>query len=232
LAGDAFSVEFPEWLRSPFGTALYVRGYQDFLADLLIDPEFADAILDRITQARRAWFEARARYLGDPILPATILDDEVDMAVIGPHHYREHILPHERAIAQYHKRIIYWHSCGNITGMVRDILNIGHIELLDISGWTDLEKVLSSITRNGVGCDGKNQRFEIRFKPVEDIQAASPQRIEERLRGVVRLCRDYDVSAFCLRANGLQPWESPAKDVAKANQWVNIARRVVEEESN
>jgi hypothetical protein len=232
LAGDAFTVAFPEWLRSPFGVALYVHGYEDLLADLVTDPEFAKAIMGRITQEREAWFEARARYLGDPIPPATILDDEVDMAVIGPHHYREHILPHERAIARYHQRIIYWHSCGNITGVARDILSMGHIELLDVSGWTDLEGVLSSITQNETEFDGKNQRLEIRFKPVEDVQDASPQRIDERLRGTVRLCRDYDVSAFCLRANGLQPWESPAKDVAKANQWVNIARRIVEEESN
>jgi hypothetical protein len=231
LVGNELTVAFPEWLRGPFGVALYVRGYQDLLVDLVVDPDFADAIMQRITEERKTWFETRARYLGEPMPPASLLNDEVDVAVIGPHHYRDHIFPHERATANYHKRIIYWHSCGNTGPMVRDILRIGAVELLDVSGWTDLEQVLSSTTQNGAEVNSRDQRLEIRFKPVEDVQDASPKRMEERLRETVRLCRAYDVNAFCLRANALQPWESPAKDVAKANQWLNIARRVVEEES-
>ncbi len=224
-----FTVVFPEWLRGPFGVALYVHGYQDMLADLVADPEFAHAIMERVTHERRLWFEARARYLDQPIPPTTILNDEVDAAVIGPHHYRDAILPYEKVIGDTHKRILYWHSCGNIGPMARDILSIGQVELLDISGWTDLEQVFVSLLSAESGDGARKQRFEIRFKPVEDLHEASPDWIEQRLRHILSLCRRYDVSALCLRANAIQPWQSQEADLEKVRQWIDIARRVVAE---
>lgn len=219
ILGDEFTVVFPEWLRSQFGVALYVRGYQDLLIDTMTDPEFVHSIMARITHERQAWFEARARYLGEPIPPTSIFDDEVDAAVIGPQHYREFILPYEKAVGQYHKRVSYWHSCGNIGPMARDIMSIGCIDMLDVSGWTDLERVLSSI-------DATNLRLEIRFKPVEDLQDASPQWMEQRLRRALRLCRRHDVSAIALRVSGIQPWHAPGKDIEQVKLWIVTARRV------
>ena len=222
VAGDLV-VLFPEWQRGPFGIAHYLRGYQDLLADLAADPEFVHAIMAHITRQRRAWSEERARYLGEPVSPATILDDEVDAAVIGPHHYRDFILPYEKEIGQFHGCISYWHSCGNIAPIARHVVGIGCVEMLDVSGWTDLERVLSSI-------DARGLRIERRFKPVEDLQGATPEWMEERIRHTVKLACQYGFGALCLRTSGIQPWENPQADIEKVRCWIGIARRVVGEE--
>jgi len=229
MVPDEFTVVFSEWLRGPFGVALYVRGYEDMLADLVADPGFAHAVMTRVTRERQAWFEARARYLGQPVPPTTILDDEVDAGVIGPRHYRDFILPYEKEISDFHQRISYWHSCGNTGPMAADVLSIGHIELLDVSGWADLEQVLSSISQGEASNSATDQRVEIRFKSVEDLHEASPEWIETRLRKTLSLCRRYDVSALCLRADAIQPWGNLEVDIKKVKQWIDIARRVVSE---
>lgn len=219
LAGDAFTVVFPEWIRGPFGVALYARGYQDLLVDLAGNPAFADAVLDRVTQARQDWFLSRARFLGWPVPNGSLFNDEVDAGVIGPRHYRERILPFEDALARFHGRISYWHSCGNSAPMARDVVGMGRVDLLDVSGWTDLEKVLSSV-------DGPAPRLEVRFHPVKDLQDASPDRMAERVRQTVALCRHYDVGAFTMRVSGLQPWNTVEQDLAQVQRWIHITREV------
>jgi hypothetical protein len=222
LVDDDLIVAFPEWQRGPFGVAHYLRGYQDLLADLAADPLFVHALMARIVAERRRWFEERARYLGEPVPAGSILDDEVDAGVIGARHYRDFVLPYEKEIGQYHGRISYWHSCGNTGPIARHVLNIGCVEMLDVSGWTDLEQVLSSI-------DARGLRIERRFKPVEDLQDAAPHRIEERVRQTVRLACDHGVGGLCLRTSGIQPWSNPCADVEKVRLWLDITRRVVEE---
>jgi hypothetical protein len=219
IAGDAFTVVFPEWIRGPFGVALYARGYQDLLVDLVGDPVFADAVLERVTGARQAWFSARAQFLDEPVPPGSLFNDEVDAGVIGPRHYRERILPFESALAQFHGRISYWHSCGNSAPMAWDIVRMERVDLLDVSGWTDLEEVLSSL-------DGGVPRLEVRLHPVRDLQDASQDWMAERLRRVVTLCRHYDVGAFTIRVSGLQPWTNVEEDIAQVQQWIAIAREV------
>lgn len=222
LAGDDLKVAFPEWQRGPFGVAHYVRGYQDLLADMASDTEFVHALLARITSERRAWFEARGRYLGQPVAAASILNDEVDAAVISPAHYYGLILPYESQIGRFHGAISYWHSCGNTGPMARDVVSTGRVEILDVSGWTDFGQVLASI-------DERHLRIERRFKPVEDLQAAPPERMEARVRETVDLACGHDVGALCLRTSGIQPWQNPQADIEQVRRWIDTARRVADE---
>ena len=133
MVGDRFKVIFVEWLRGPLGVSLYLRGYQDLLTDLAVDPEFAHGVLDRVNRAREDWFRARAQFLGEPVPAGSIFNDEVDSSVIGPRHYRDHVLPYEKALGEFHERISYWHSCGNTAPMDRDVAGMGCVDLLDVS---------------------------------------------------------------------------------------------------
>ena len=225
MAGDRFKVIFVEWLRGPLGVSLYLRGYQDLLLDLATDPEFAHGVLDRVNRAREEWFRARAQLLGEPIPHGSIFNDEVDASVIGPRHYREHVLPYEKALGEFHGRISYWHSCGNTAPMDRDIAGMGRVDLLDISGWTDLAQALPAL-------EGRVPRLEIRLHPLKDLQQASPEHMAERVRGVVALCRRYDVPACTLRVSGLNPWSGHLDaDIAHAQRYLTIARESIAAQS-
>ncbi len=42
-----------EWLRSPFGIAMYLYGMQEFLIAMMLDPEGAHRLLNCITHSRK-----------------------------------------------------------------------------------------------------------------------------------------------------------------------------------
>jgi len=221
LAGGRLQIRFPEWLRGPFGVALYLRGYQEFMVDLVAQPAFAHTLLDLITQARMDWFQARATYLGQPVPTGSLFNDEIDASVIGRRHYREHIRPYEARLATFHKAISYWHSCGNIGPIASEIVSLGCVEMLDISGWTRLQEVLESLDRPA-------PRLEIRLHPVRELQDATPARMAQTVREVLETAQRYDVGAFTLRVSGLQPHRGLAEDLAQVRLWLETARREIE----
>ncbi len=57
LCKDGFTVLFPEWNRGPFGVAVYIRGFEDLLVDMLTNQEFTDSVMRHITDSRKIWFE-------------------------------------------------------------------------------------------------------------------------------------------------------------------------------
>jgi hypothetical protein len=219
-AGDALTVIFPEWIRGPFGVALPLRGYQDLLVDLLVDPVFAQALLERITSTRQDWYRARARYLNEPLPAGSLFNDEVDADVFAPRLYAQHVLPYEQALARFHGRVTYWHSCGNIAPMAVDIASLPGLDMLDIGPWTDLAQVLQSL-------QGRIPRLEIRLHPLTDVQSAPPAWMEERIGQVVGLCREHAVGAWVLRVDGLAEQTNPAQDLAHVQRWIDTARRVL-----
>jgi hypothetical protein len=221
MAGDGLTVVFPEWLRGPLGVAQYVRGYEDMLADLAGDPALAGDILGRVTEARRRWFEDRARFLGEPIPAGSLFDDEVDANVISPRHFRDLVMPCERTLAEFHGRISYWHSCGNTGPLAGDIRGIGRIDMLDVSAATDLEQVLRATA-------GKTPTLEIRFHPLRDLLEASPQHATNRIARALRLCREHGVGTVTLRCSAIMPHRNPADDLVRVRQWIDTARRLVE----
>lgn len=106
--------------------------------------------------------------------------------------------------------------------VARDVVSTGRVEILDVSGWTDFGQVLASI-------DARHLRIERRFKPVEDLQAAPPERMEARVRETVDLACGHDVGALCLRTSGIQPWQDPQADIEQVRRWIVTARRVADE---
>ena len=221
IVGKSFTVLFPEWTRGPFGVAMHIGGYNDMLLKMAEDPDFVHALMRRVTNERKNYFKARAQFIGETnIPPGSLFNDEVDTGVIGPMHYRNFIKPYEMELGIFHGRISYWHSCGNTGSIVKDVAKMDYVDVLDISGYTDTEKALSSL-------NGNISRLDIRLHPLRDLQDASLAWMEDRVRRVVTLCRKYNVPSVSLRVSGLNPWETAEKDFNKIRQWVSIARKVI-----
>jgi hypothetical protein len=166
----------------------------------------------------------RASFIGeDAIPPGSLFNDEVDSGIIGPMHYREFIKPYEIDLGKFHKKISYWHSCGNIKLMIDDIADLKCVEVLDISGWTSLEGALDSIK-------GRVPRLDIRLHPLEDLQDARSDHMAQRVKQVITLCRKYDVPACSLRVSGLQPRKNLKTDFEQIKLWIETARKIIEKE--
>lgn len=114
----------------PVHECQFMRGYAQWLEDLLIHPAFAEALLDRVTEI---WIRISQRALAEA-------GDYVDVAMYGddvatqrsplfrPELYRKVIKPrHKRmaeAVKRYGKPILY-HSCGSVYKLIPDLIEIG-----------------------------------------------------------------------------------------------------------
>ena len=222
IAGNSMQVLFPEWTRGPFGIALHLAGYQNLLMAMIQNPYFFHALMQRITDERKNYFRSRAKLIGETdIPPGSSFNDDIDAKIIGPKHFNTFIKPYEEELALFHDRISYWHSCGNIAIFAKELLSIDRIDVLDISGFTDLAKVLPEIT-------SESPRLDIRLHPLDDLQNATPERMEARLKQVIDLCRNYDVKSMSIRVSGLNPWKSTEADFEQIRRWITIARRVID----
>ena len=222
IVGKSFLVLFPEWTRGPFGVALHIGGYNNLLLGMVTTPDFFHALMQRITDERKNYFRFRSKLTGQTgIPPGSLFNDEIDASIIGPKHYRDFIKPYEEDLARFHERISYWHSCGNTVSVAKEVVNIGRIDVLDVSGFTDLEKVLSAI-------GPESPRLDIRLHPLNDLQSATPEWMETRVAKVIDLCRRYGVKSMSIRVSGLNPWKTPEEDFEKIRTWIEIARRVID----
>jgi uroporphyrinogen decarboxylase len=115
-------------------TAWYLRGMDRLVADFAEDPDFASELLERVTvrSERRAAAFARAGVdilcLGDDIGTQSRL-------MMSPATYRRWLKPRLRRVVDAAKAVnpdivILYHSCGHVTGLVRDLIEAG-VEVLN-----------------------------------------------------------------------------------------------------
>lgn len=123
-------------------TAIYLMGFQRWLECAATEPEFAGALLDKITGVAmaldRVGLEATARYLQI----FKISGDDLGMQtgpLYSPRMFRTLILPRLRrrwqAARQYLDQVnpavqIMFHSCGGIRPFIADLIEIG-LQILD-----------------------------------------------------------------------------------------------------
>lgn len=117
--------------RGPFELAVKLRGYERFLMDLHLDPRFAMALLDKITDTVIALWDVYLDAVGDYV-QVVCQGDDVGMQTglfISPEMYREFIKPCHRRIYDFiHSRTaakLFMHSCGSIYDITPDLIEIG-----------------------------------------------------------------------------------------------------------
>ncbi len=113
--------------------ASWLRGYEDFLSDLVADPPLADYLMERVLEYKLACWEM---FLGS-------IDDEFDVAfesddlgtqrgpMISLEVYRRHIKPLHGRLFDGIRRLagrpvpIALHSCGGVSEFLPDLVDIG-----------------------------------------------------------------------------------------------------------
>jgi hypothetical protein len=128
----AFSMEFPVWLRGPFGVACGMRSMQNLLMDMIDDPLFVHDLMHLITEARKDFSGQRRKFLrnGENVMhssaESSLANDEVSIPMVSPSLYQKLILPYELELEKFYGGIHWWHSCGNKTPLPISSLLISH----------------------------------------------------------------------------------------------------------
>jgi uroporphyrinogen decarboxylase len=114
----------------PVHQCQFVRGYGEWLEDLLLNPAFAEGLLDRVVEpwvriADRALREAGA------YVDVVMYGDDVGTQggpLVRPELYRRVIKPRHRRMAdtvKRHGKPILYHSCGSVYALIPDLIDVG-----------------------------------------------------------------------------------------------------------
>jgi uroporphyrinogen decarboxylase len=113
-----------------------LRGMAQFLLDMAVDREFAEALLDMVTQVHTGMWEQFLDVVGEYVAVVGTADDLGTQTglLISPDMYRDLIKPRHAAlnetISERTDAKILFHSCGAIMPLVDDLLEIG-VEVLN-----------------------------------------------------------------------------------------------------
>jgi len=115
----------------PFDGAGFLRGYEQFCVDLALDPKFAQALLDMITDNDIGFWDAYLSAVGDFVQVVAQTDDlgMQSRTYISPAMIRKHIKPCLKRIYDFvHSKTnakVLMHSCGSIYDIIPDFIEVG-----------------------------------------------------------------------------------------------------------
>lgn len=120
----------------PLMSALQMRGYEQFFMDLVIDPEFADALLDRITWTLKQMWTRYLREVGPYVQIAYVTDDlgtQTSM-LMSPQLFRDHIKPRMKELHDHIKSLadvkLMMHTDGAVGPIIGDLCEI-NVDILN-----------------------------------------------------------------------------------------------------
>ncbi|MEA1949773.1 MAG: uroporphyrinogen decarboxylase family protein, partial [Planctomycetota bacterium] len=165
-----------------------MRGFEQFLVDLMVDPEMARALLDKLHQVYLRRVDTFLTAFGDYIDVVFLTDDlgTQQSGIISPKTYREMIYPH---IAELVGRIkaagkkVVMHSCGAVSDYIPSLIEMGVDALnpvqVSASGMNprDLAREYGrDIAFWGGGCDTQHA---LNSPDTEVVRADVRRRVEE-----------------------------------------------------
>jgi uroporphyrinogen decarboxylase len=114
----------------------YMRGLERWFMDMLQQPEFCEALLDRTLQFWLDWFRVFLDEVGDVVDVIMIGDDLAGQKgpLFRPDFYRRVVKPRQKRLVQYirsrSRAKIWYHTCGACAGYIPDLLDNG-IDILN-----------------------------------------------------------------------------------------------------
>jgi len=112
-----------------FELAWYLRGMEDMMADFYSDPEFNEALLDKITDIRVEMAKNFATAGVDILMLGDDVSTQLDM-MMSPELYREFLKPRMKRVIDAAREIkpdilIFYHGDGNLKRIIPDLIEIG-----------------------------------------------------------------------------------------------------------
>ena len=114
-----------------FDRAWMLRGMEGFLVDMLLDPEFALALMEKVADIQFRRHECFLEQVG-PYIDVIMISDDMGVQsgpLIRPELYRDMVKPfHKRYVQHINERTeakIVMHACGSIVELVEDYVEVG-----------------------------------------------------------------------------------------------------------
>ena len=114
----------------------YMRGLQRWFMDMIENPGFCEAVLDRTLKFWMEYYTAFMAEVGDIVDVVMIGDDIGGQAgpLFSPEFYRKIVKPRQKKLVQHIKSLtsakIWYHTCGSVKDYIPDLLDNG-IDILN-----------------------------------------------------------------------------------------------------
>lgn len=119
-----------------YETCWYLRGLEQWMCDLVQQPEFCEALLDQTLQFWLDWFRLFLKEVGDVVDVIMIGDDLAGQKgpLFSPNIYRRIVKPRQKKLVQYIRcntnAKIWYHTCGSCIEYIPDLIDNG-IDILN-----------------------------------------------------------------------------------------------------
>jgi uroporphyrinogen decarboxylase len=115
----------------PFEQALWMRGWEDFLADLYTDSYLADALMDKILEIDIGLWDVFLGEVGD-LADVVCQGDDIAMQtgpILSPELYRKRVFKYHKQLYDFikskTKAKIFHHSCGGVYKLIPGLIEAG-----------------------------------------------------------------------------------------------------------
>ena len=177
---NRYAIMATPWLLFPFERALAMQGMETFLVNLVIDPEFARALLERIASHCKRLMAHFLEALGDNVDIIKIGDDlgTQENLLISPDMYRRILKPvhadYIRFIKERTKARLFFHSDGDVEPLIGDFIEIG-VDILNpvqtsAGSMSDLPALKRRYGKNIVFCGGIDTHRVLPQGSVADVR--------------------------------------------------------------
>ena len=186
---DGYAVVLESICAGIFEMSCRVRGTQEFLMDLALNPELACGLMDRFADLKVQFYEAASEKLGKYIQFIREGDDVAgqESLIVSSDMYRRLIKPRHEKIFKAQKELfpqpfyIFFHSDGQIYDLLPDFLEIGMdilnpVQITGKSLDTMKKEFGSDISLWGGGCDTQKV---LPFGTPEEVKLDVKRRIEQ-----------------------------------------------------
>jgi len=185
---NRFAIMATPWLLFPFERAHAMQGLEAFLFNMAADPDFARALLEKITGYCKQLMGRFLEELGDDVDIIKIGDDlgTERSLMISPKMYREILKPvHADFISFIKARTkakVFFHSDGDVAPLVEDFIEIG-IDILNpiqtsAGSMSDLTALKKRFGSNIVFCGGIDSQ--------KILPLGSPAEVRQEVRRVMQ----------------------------------------------
>ncbi len=207
---NEYAIMATPWLLFPFERAFAMQGMDVFLLNMALHPEFAHALLQKITEVCKALMAPFLEELGDNVDIIKIGDDlgTQEGLMISPAMYREVLKPIHSDFIQFIKERtrakLFFHSDGDIFSLIDDFIEIG-VDILNpiqtsAGRMSDLAGLKKRYGKNIVLCGGIDTH--------RVLPHGTPATVREEVRRVMQVLGPgggYMVATVHTVMNGVPP---------------------------
>ena len=114
-------------------TALWMCGFEKFFADMMVNEEFAHALMRKITDLKMQYWEKALDVVGENVLVVSEADDLATQQSLlcSPELYKSMVHPYHKELFSYMRKKakapihIFYHSCGSVKPLIPLLIEEG-----------------------------------------------------------------------------------------------------------